>query len=548
MSATLSVNGQEMTMDRLIATIQKYGGKNVALPQVPPNNIYAFLPTGTLVDNTGGTDVSSLIKTAHDAAQAAGWRTMWFPVGTYYAPTLSAVADVIFVGPGVLTGAYRKFVFPEGTRPSELLYGDVCSSHRRRFDQAVAAATPSQPAVIVLMGDSTTEAGSCIDILGRQENIIRRRLRETYGAQADNIVVLNYGIGGTTWGTANSNPMPSGFSVHTWQTDLTKPWTYFVINPMVNGVIMSPDLVIFNFGQNDTSNFDLTQMQGVVATVLGGSAKRFGLPPDLWFQTPYAPSLMCGLAQATMAGQEGRDYVAGYTRTYAQKYGYGLIDVGRTAAVARDGFDIRTTRFTQFFSQQNVSLPFTFPKQVWDFDFDFRVPGNSATDLWAYGSVVVQLSSKAGNVAILEADSATGFLAVTVMAATGIVSVPRTVTTQPVNYVGMPLGFSARGGQISVRAGGYNGNFWTERHGGLFTPSITMSLGAPPAQVSMTACEGIPIFSVPFLLDSEQFGAVTPGAQIPNTLLPDGGNSINHQEAIGMETVTGRTYNATKFG
>ena len=153
MSGTaLKTNGNDITMDRLIATIREFGGKNVTLPQVPPNNIAAFLPTGTLLDNTGATDVSALIKTAHDVAQAAGYRTMWFPPGTYYAPTLSAVADVIFVGPGVLTGAYRKWIFPEATRPSELLYGDVRTSHRRRFDQAVAAATPSQPAIIVLMG------------------------------------------------------------------------------------------------------------------------------------------------------------------------------------------------------------------------------------------------------------------------------------------------------------------------------------------------------------------------------------------------------------
>jgi hypothetical protein len=548
MSDSLSVNGQLMTMDRLIATIQKYGGKNVSIPQVPPNNLYAFLPTGTLVDNTGSTDVSALIKTAHDAAQAAGWRTMWFPVGTYYAPTLAAVGNVIFVGPGVLKGAYRKPIIPEAIYPGELTNNDMMPIHRKRWDQAVGAATKTQPAILVLIGDSTTEIGAPIDYAESQRNTILRRLRETYGPQADNIVVLNYGIGGTTWATANADPMPPGFNVHPWQTDLTKPWLYYVINPLVNGVLSSPDAVIYNFGQNDTSNFDLTQMQSVIAKVTAGAAQRFGLPPDVWIQTPYAPSVMCNLAQATQAGQEGRDFVAGYERTYAQRYGYGLIDVGRVAAMARDGFDIRNTRFTQTVPLGTVTFPFTYPNTLYDFDFNLQVTSNPITTFWNNGMLQVPLSSKVGNVLLLECDSATGFLAYTVYAATGILSVARVLTAQPVNFTNVYIDVSVSGSQISIRTGTLEVDITVERHGGQFIPVLSMTGGVPSsATIQLSAAEGIPLVVGPFLLDVEQFG-YNPGGSISGILLPDGGNGINHQTDKGFKLVTARAYNATKFG
>lgn len=60
------------------------------------------------------------------------------------------------------------------------------------------------------------------------------------------------------------------------------------------------------------------------------------------FLTNLTPSLSGNKSGsfATRSEQEGRDYAAGYTRTFADYYGHGLIDINRQHNIVRDGLDV----------------------------------------------------------------------------------------------------------------------------------------------------------------------------------------------------------------
>ena len=92
----------------------------------------------------GVTDDSTAIKSAHDAAYAAGIRELRLD-RDYYAPTAYNIGDVIFRGPGSLIGTYGKRVIPDSVRafyaPSPKL---IPAIHLPNFSKSVT------PTVVVL--------------------------------------------------------------------------------------------------------------------------------------------------------------------------------------------------------------------------------------------------------------------------------------------------------------------------------------------------------------------------------------------------------------
>jgi lysophospholipase L1-like esterase len=549
--------GQILTAQRLLALV---GGSASGSGYVP-NDVRNFIGNAAL-DNSGVTDVSALIKTAHDAAFAAGFRTLWFPPGRYNAANLDAVGNVIFVGPGVLvnldvnTGSgYRKRIIPENTFVGFPSRFDITATHRKRLDQAVAAATPTSPAVVVLFGDSTTDGGSQAADSATPKFYLQQMLRQAYGTQAANILVYHRGISGQTWTTGNlpgnqiagvvASPPP-------WFADLTKLWlTYVASVQLPSGASASPDLVLCNFGMNDQASFDYTQLESAVAYLLANSTQRFGLPPDLWFMTNYNPStMMTGYKER--APQEGRDFVAGFTRTYAQKNGYGLMDRHRIACMAKDGYDPRSSEMVAVYDESGTLLPYTFPQQTTDFGVLITLPAAPLTQFWNLGSLQIPLSKKAGNVLVLDCDGATGNLAYTVYRATGDVSTARTVSSFNCTAGGSGLFVNVVGAQILIECGPlFNANeiapdYWlppifAERHGGLFTPTVSMSGGATTTGVTLRARAGIFASTMPIITDIEQFSVA--GA----SSFPMGGNGINHMASVGSRLIDVPTYESVQF-
>lgn len=533
---TAIYNGQILTAQRLQAI---GGGGSGGI--TPANNIYNF----SNPDNTGGTDTSAAVKAAHDAAFAAGYRYLYFPLGTYNCASLSACGNVIFVGPGKITGAYRKYVIPEHATQQVLYSGVVPSQHLKVFNAAVAAATPSAPAIVALWGDSTTaNGGDSIQFTEQQYNDVKRRLYETYGAQADNIVVYNRGIGGQTWTTAITSTLGS-MTQYNWYIDPSQSWAHYV-------QITNPDLVIFNFGQNDGVNFDIAAMQTCV-----GFTKAWSKVPDLLFMTPYSPSLQTIATYSSQANQEGRDFVAGYTRTYCNRYGYGLIDQNRIARLERDGFDICDQQMSEFVNTLITPIPYTFPQTTQDFAVVISVNGST---VWSTGILQINLSSKNGNVLLLERDSATGFIAYTVNAGIGTdghtyVSRARTVTaiTAPTANATFQIEIDVKGSKLFVTLQDSSGDpgfpaivdTVVERHGGLFTPVVSFTNGTTGfTNKIIRANVSSPVLYMPEITDFEEFGGSNPtGAG--GTLQPGGGNGINHLSSLGHQKIMTRAFNIT---
>jgi lysophospholipase L1-like esterase len=514
------------------------------------NNVLDYLGPHTLAGD-GTTNDTAAIKHAHDAAFAAGLRTLYFPPGTYFAPDLLHVGNVIFEGPGKLAGTYRKRIIPAATPAAEPSRFDLTAAHRRRWDQAVAAARPENPAVLVLMGDSTTAGGA--DAIAPSENqlaMLQRRMFESHGAKAEHIRIFNRGISSMTWAGANragiGNQLPARYP---WYSKRSRAWLDYVLAPELDGVTLAPDAILFNFGMNAAGAFDPTDLQAVVATVQAQAPLRFGLGPDLWFMTNYNPSLMAERF-ATEAAQEGRDFVAGYTRTYAQKHGYGLIDQHRLACMVKDGFDPRTTHFKIAAPTARRPLPYTFPTPCSDFSVQIMLVG-SAAQLWDHGNLDIQLSPKPGNRLILECDTSTGQLAYRVDAAHGIFSRQRTVTSAPARLDNLTLQVDVRGGLLMLGAGVVDHGFFPpcsllpavaiERHGGLFRPVIAMTMG--PANIPIVIRPRIGEFALtqPTITDHEQFGTAESGS------FPHGGQGLHHMTSTGMQAIMARVLNATEF-
>src|ERR1700710_87759 len=81
-----------------------------------------------------GSDESVAIRSAHDRVRETGGRFLWFPPGHYHAPSLVRAGDVIFVGEGRLTGAYRKSIVPPWAPAGGLVRSDIRPHrHLRRF-------------------------------------------------------------------------------------------------------------------------------------------------------------------------------------------------------------------------------------------------------------------------------------------------------------------------------------------------------------------------------------------------------------------------------
>lgn len=532
-------NGQIATTQRLNAL----GGSGMV---GRPDSILNFLE-GANLDGTGATDMSSVITTAANAAVRAGYRTLWFPPGKYLASSLVTAgnnnSNIFFIGPGVLVGAYRKRIIPEGSMTGMPCRGDITSQHRKRLDQAISAATPTSPAVIVLFGDSTTGGGSQVSDAQTPEFLFYTMLWQTYGPQAENVVIVMRGIGGQTWTSANyigSNITAIVGAPPAWFTDLSKLWLSYIVSvtlPVLGAV--SPDLVWCNFGMNDSSSFDYTQMIAAINYINTHATRKFGLPPDIWICTNYNPALSDSY-YGTQASQEGRDFVAGFQQTFAQANGYGLMDRHRVHTMNKDGYDERFSEMISVYDQGCVLLPYTFPQSTHDFGVYITLGSNPTTQFWANGQLIITLSPKAGNNLVLDCDSSTGHLAYTVYRATGDVQIARTVSSFNCTTAGYDIAVQVMGGRVLIECGPpFNANevpevYWisplsVERHGGLFTPVVSMSGGPTTHGIVLRARCGRHPSCMPCLTDYDQFDVGGTGAH--------GGNGINHMATAGWRRI-----------
>lgn len=142
------------------------------------------------------------------------------------------------------------------------------------------------------------------------------------------------GVGGATWAELDSTPPSSRVpdaTQYPWYTDGNKPWLDYIED-------LDPDIVIIALGSNDRENMDVPAMYSVVDKI-----KAMPSSPDIIFLTQAVPNMAPHpnfSGHATYDALEGRDFSAGFMRTYAWRYGIPLLDINRTANMMRDGRDV----------------------------------------------------------------------------------------------------------------------------------------------------------------------------------------------------------------
>ena len=550
------------------------GGGGGAPSGIPADDIRTFSPD---IDLTGATDMSVQLKAAHDAAALAGYRHM-FIEGPILAPTALALGDVMFLsrsGKGRLIGTYTKRVTAVGTSSAPSWSRISPERHLKRLRTKLETATAIDPAIVTWVSDSVGTKADATGWGSSLEGSLRRAFSRQYGPDADKIRIVSRGIGGTQWvdlDRATVNVVPNQAGVQ-WITT-TAPWLDYVQTieqPDLTPTARTPDVVMFFFGMNHVvplTPTTMAQARSAIAEVESWTPK-----PDIIFITHMVPSVMSTLgSRGTKSGQEGRRSLSGWARHYAAYRGFGLIDLGRTQDCELFGFDPwqtywrnlnmtvtggTTTATVNIFGAltpvetdgtkgiTQISIPWTAPEAVYDYGLTFFPSGPSlnADVFWASPrTVTFTLSPVTGNVLILRRDPATLRLEYTVLAATGITSIPWTLTNskQITGSVNKDFEVSVRGETLIIA---YDKMVIVDRpidrSGGEFTPTITLDSGTGQFTYR-DLLVGAPMPVMPSMTDPEAWGE-------RQGLSGIGGSGDNHPSEIGIAAIIDKTIQSTRF-
>lgn len=294
-------------------------------------NDFPSNPNGLMVTATGTTTPRSLADTTSDNVNVENFSTIEEALN-YSATNKKIVraddnytvtnynqkqyADAVLVGNGSLAGAYRKHVIPINSGSDNA----INAFNSSELDQLNKAKNP----ICVLVGDSiATYNANTKSRYGMLTASIEDELRR----QFPTVQFHNRAIGGTTY--KDFDGIPTAASSVEWYDNLTKDWIDYIED-------LSPDCVFLSFGMNDSTSFKSSNFLSVISKL-----NSFAKPPSIIFCTPLVPSLTGSPSgNDTKSEQEGRDFVAGYIRTYAIKHSYACLDFNRQCTIARDGFDV----------------------------------------------------------------------------------------------------------------------------------------------------------------------------------------------------------------
>lgn len=268
----------------------------------------------------GDAETYSSLQAALNSVKALGIKVLNINSDITVGSDPSNKGAAAFIGNGRVTGAYRKRV-AKVTDPESVAFNDLNpETHLKRF---LGKTNP----VVVVVGDSlATDAGANIPTIDTLYGRLKTKIAAAYPDKT--ITFYNRAIGGETYFSAVA--LPSSFP--TWYTNQTRSWPLYVGD-------LSPDLVIFSFGMNDSSNLHtnkLVEYQGYLDNTGIFPAGR----PDVIYCTNFTPALDTTFASlGSQANQSGRDLVAGYTRSFARNIGAGLLDFHRQCTIVKDGYD-----------------------------------------------------------------------------------------------------------------------------------------------------------------------------------------------------------------
>lgn len=452
------------------------------------------------------------------------------------APALAERSNVIFVGDGSFAGTnedtttYRRQVIPPHA-PSAQAFPDVIAGDLGLMEDAK----------IVVVGDSLTSYGansiSASDVLAeRLESQLKMDNR------GKNITVISRGVGSTTYDELDGVPTVS-FDLtarYSWYTDPARAWLEYVEDE-------TPDIVVLSFGMNDHADFDETAFASVITKL-----EAFANPPQIIFCTNMVPNLsppVGGESFATFASQEGRDFVAGYVRTYAAFHGYTCFDINRTFNLVRDGRDILDCYLVEQDEVTFVSASeYAASSDQYCRDFSIRTEIETA----AYTNtdeLAVKTGPDSNNIVLIDDNG--GFLRFKYYGggsgslfetATSTIPTPTTDVTWEFSVKSAPGGstFSAR---IIPDGSGEDAGVdpFTQviiRHGGVFAPEVKYFGGGGTGPcLSATLYMGVEKAYMPSATDVEIWGDDLSGE----------GNGRNHPTSEGAALIYGAHFSAQNY-
>ncbi|HHA2081868.1 TPA: SGNH/GDSL hydrolase family protein [Enterobacter asburiae] len=419
---------------------------------------------------------------------------------------------------GDIIGLYRRASIPVGA-PSNVRIEDGASS------AGLTAFYRATNPTVVIMGDSiSTDGPNALSKGDSMASVIAGEIQNQNPGATINF--LNRAIGGQTW--LNANTKPTSFPA--WYTDTTKDWLEYVQAD-------APDLLILAFGMNDANGFNAGAIHAVVNKI-----KAWAKVPSILFVTNPVPAIATtwsgGAGFYDTIFQEGRDWAAGYARTYAKFYGYSVLDMNRQFCLIRDGRDYLDIPLT-FSGTYNQS----FIHDTTLIARDFSISGDIAT--WPAGKVL-QLKVGSGSLDTVFITNQAGNFKVTAFCtgqqSTAYVDV---TTTVPVT-AGQTLDISVRGDRFImfsgitqviafdlIRTGGELAVVaeWQDTPGSGPFATVSVSVGNW-LQCQYTA------------RDSDIWGHDDGTA---NTKLPEGGNGINHYSSKGIGLIVSPVVSAFDF-
>lgn len=457
----------------------------------------------------GLTDDSAVIASADVAAAADGFRYLYFPAGTYYAPSLTTNPLCIWVGPGVLRGSFNRSIAPvhAPTFPASLSQDIIPSQHLKAFSRA-------RFPVVVYIGDSTfTQAADGLSQGLYAFTEIRRRIQECN----NNVFMQHYNraIPGTSQYQINqviSSNLPS------WYTVPGAAWPTYVQN-------LAPDLIIIGFGMNGGDVWSPHEMRSFITTTQG-----FAKVPDIVFCTPLVPSLKASGNFGTAQEQSNRNFAAGWVRSFCKAAGYGLIDFNRVNNIIRDGLDYTDTEATTVTEVYNGVLPYTCSQSAYDFNMQFTFVGQRNTIVSGGANVSMTIGGLSTNRTSLQIGTSGGFWSLSIY-------------DGPDFFGGFTSGVAPSSGDLIVKVecrgawlyvnvdGIEMWNGLIPRYGGPVTPVITRS--ASPGSYTVRVDNmwiGYPKQYKPTSLDQELW-------REPNSPTGPWGGAKNHPTSLGVSRI-----------
>mgnify|MGYP001056492275 CR=1 FL=1 len=434
-------------------------------------------------------------------------------------------ANVIFVGDGkfsdvVTDGSamYRRQVIPK-TAPSALSQTD------NNLDIKLRKLTNDKVIRVVFLGDSlSTSSANTLNTTSSKSVVFQKFIKECNPNYEFEFIQRS--IGGKSLeninSTANSATIEDNYP---WYTDPNREWLEYVYD-------VNPHIIIFASGTNDNSNLEPDTLFEVVSKIETNTEANIVFITNIGTVCSGVGDRV-GHYLSEKSQQEGRDYAAGYYRSYAKAKGYPCIDLNRTFNMVRDGRDIISTEiYAATPLLTNGYLRADDHQACHDFSVELEVAAGAFTNT---DPLAISLSSQEGNKVYIRDDGA-GMLEAVVL--TGSAS----AAFQGVFSLGIatPVGdyefqCGVKGSEFFFKDRTNNGTrgdvvtIPVYRFGGLFKPYVGFNKLQSGPVIRGELNIGIPKPYMPQLTDEEMWGVVDGSYQDFNI----GGNGINHPSSVG---------------